>query len=58
MRRTGRPGFRRYFRVGPIALDRVGVGSWDSMHYPLFGAWRHDRGFTLRFRGWLLLVQP
>jgi hypothetical protein len=54
MRRTGRPGYRRSFKVGPVTFDRV--GSWDSPSYPLLGAWRHERGITLRFRGWLLLV--
>jgi hypothetical protein len=54
MKRTGTPGFRRYFKIGPIALDRV--GSWDSPTYPLFGAWCHPRGLTLRFRDWLLAV--
>jgi hypothetical protein len=52
MRRTGWPGFRQYAKVGPFSLCRV--GSWDSPHYPLFGAWRHGGGFTLRFRGYLL----
>jgi hypothetical protein len=56
MTRTGYPGFKRYFKVGPICFDRI--GSWDSPAYPRFGAWWwvKKRGFTLRYRAWLLLI--
>lgn len=35
------------------------IPSWDEYDYPKFGAWFHDkhRGATLRFRGWLLLIE-
>ena len=52
--------FRRYFKIGrayqAIAVDYV--PSWDDPHYPRCGAWWHTarHGFTLRYRGWLLLV--
>lgn len=56
MARTGYPGFKRYFKVWRVCFDRV--GSWDSPAYPLFGVWWHPhrKGFTLRYRAWLLVI--
>ena len=49
------PKFRRYFKVGPVALDRV--PSWNDPYYPRFGVWRHGRfGFTVRYRAFLMVV--
>ena len=40
-----------------INVDRI--GSWDSPRYSRFGFWRWSggRGFTLRYRSWLLMVR-
>ena len=54
MRRTGEPGFRRYFRIPGLSLDRV--GSWDQPRYGLFGAWYSPRGISLRFRAFILRI--
>jgi hypothetical protein len=48
------PPFRRLLRVGPITLDRV--GSWRYYDYPRFGWWRHDSGFSLRYRDYVLVI--
>lgn len=48
-------GFRRYFKVGPFALDRL--RSWDRPEYGRFGFWLRSGGFTLRFRDWLVLFR-
>lgn len=48
-------GFRRYFKVGPIAIDRV--RSWDHPKYSRFGFWFRYGGFTARFKDWLVLFR-
>jgi hypothetical protein len=54
MKRTATPGHRQIVHRGPIDLSWI--GSWDAPWFPLWGAWRHRDGFTLRFRGWVLVV--
>lgn len=49
-------GYRRYFQLGLGPMHFSRLRSWDRACYPRFGAWRHPRGFTLRFRSWLLVV--
>jgi hypothetical protein len=48
------PAFKRYFKIGPFALERV--PSWNDPIYPRFGLWGRRWGFTLRYRAYLLHV--
>jgi hypothetical protein len=40
-----------------IQWVRVRSWAWPGARYPRFGAWRHDAGFTLRYRDRLLIVR-
>ena len=46
------PAFREFLRIGPIHLCRV--PSWNDPHWPRFGFWRNDGGFSLRYRAYVL----